>query len=226
MSHNETAFVFIVESPSHVDLLDGRTEGKALSEALILSNVRGWYSLATSLEMFKQTLTTRLGQALQNYPGMFPIMHFSMHGNQEGISLTNGDQISWDDLRQMLKPLNEAVNDGILICMSSCFGSSGCRMAMHENTDKPFWALIGNSNSAQWDDAAVAYVTFYHQIFKGETVEKSVDIMKIASGDDNFMHFNGNKVKEDWATFMTNQREKTNLEEFKKSLQAIGHSTQ
>ena len=199
-----SGFVFIVESPSQSDLLDGRTEGRTLGEALKLSGIHGWYSLVTSRETFYTALNERLVQAISAFPGEPPMIHFSMHGNLEGIQLTNNDFISWFELRAALSNLNSAMPDGLLICMSSCFGGSGCRMAMHEDSEKPFWALIGNINSASWNDAAVAYVTFYHHLFKGAAVADAVEAMKVASGDYNFVWYNGNAVKEDWASYMAN----------------------
>ncbi|PHQ59085.1 MAG: hypothetical protein COC03_06985 [Robiginitomaculum sp.] len=207
MTPRDTSFVFIIESPSEEDILDGRTEGRALSEALRLSNIDGWYSLATSKKMFFKAITERLYQAISNFPNKVPIMHFSMHGDQEGIELTNGDVIKWAELQQALSPLNNALEHGSLICMSSCYGVSGIRMAMNEDTDKPFWALIGNSKSTQWNDAAVAYITFYHQLFKGRSLEIIVNAMKIASGDSNFMLYSGHKVKSDWASYMNETRQ-------------------
>jgi len=79
-------------------------------------------------------------------------------------------------------------------------------MAMHEEKDYPFWALVGNSQSALWSDAAVAYITFYHLFFKGIAVEQCVDRMRVASGDDNFMVFTGQSLKADWTSLMEKSR--------------------
>lgn len=99
-------------------------------------------------------------------------------------------------------PLNNAMQGGLLICMSSCFGGAGCRMAVHEGTDQPFWALVGNTESASWHDAAVAYVTFYHLFFKGFSVVECVERMKSASNDSNFIVLSGHQVKANWVDYM------------------------
>ena len=191
-------FVYVIESPPDVDLLDGRTEGKSLCEALKLAGIPYWYSLATTLNTFDQCIGQRLLDAVSHF-NQPPIIHLSMHGNNEGVELTNGEFISWENLRKKLSPLTNAMNGGLLICMSSCFGSAGCRMAMHEENDQPFWALIGNNSSTMWEDAGVAYITFYHLFFKDIPVEQCVERMCLASGDNNFMVFSGHTVKADWA---------------------------
>lgn len=200
-----TQFVYVIESPADTDLLDGRTEGKSLCEAFNLANIPHWYSLVTTPKTLEESLGTRLAEALSRFEQP-PILHLSMHGNDQGVALTNGEFLTWADLRKSLTPLTNAMEGGLLICMSSCFGGSGCRMAMHEDEDYPFWALVGNSQSALWSDAAVAYITFYHLFFKGIPVEECVERMRSASGDGNFMMFSGHSVKANWASFMEGTR--------------------
>jgi len=198
-------FVYVIESPADTDLLYGRTEGRSLCEALHLADIPHWYSLVTTPKTFEESLGSRLSQALSRSEQP-PILHLSMHGNNEGVALTNGEFLTWENLRRSLTPLTNAMAGGLLICMSSCFGGAGCRMAMHEEKDHPFWALVGNSESALWSDAAVAYITFYHLFFKGNPVEQCVEGMRIASGDENFMTFSGHSLKKNWASLMEKSR--------------------
>lgn len=203
------AFVYIIESPSDADLLDGRSEGRSLCEALRIADIPHWYSLATTRKAFQSSLRERLVAALSHFnvqpggsvPSRLPILHLSMHGNNAGISLTCGEFIAWEDLRQELSTLTNSMQGGLLICMSSCFGSSGCRMAMHERPDHPFWALVGNKDSVPWADAVVGYIVFYHSFFKNVLIGECVDRMKLASGDANFCWHHGPSVKNDWVLF-------------------------
>ena len=200
------AFVYIIESPSDFDLLDSRTEGKTLCGALDLASIKHSYSLVSSKKAFVEAINNRLLRYWQEH-NVSPILHFSMHGNDQGIELTNGDFIQWYQLSQLLAPLNDAMQGGLLICMSSCFGASGCRMAMHEEDHFPFWALIGNEVSANWTDAAVAYVTFYHQFFKETSIEDCVKKMCIASGDSIFKVYLGHSINKNWKDLMNKNRQ-------------------
>lgn len=198
------AFVHIVESPSATDLLSDQVEGRALCGALKLACIPHVYNLASNRETFRAALSERLAEAL-NTPalqGLRPVLHLSMHGNDSGVELTSGEFISWDVLHSDLAPLMNAMNGGLLICMSSCFGLSGCRMAMNTTTDQTFWALVGNSKSVDWSDAAVGYITFYHQFFKGTPIDRCVRVMGEASGDQNFLHLPGHALKQSWITTM------------------------
>ncbi|MGO9567897.1 MAG: hypothetical protein ACLP5H_10180 [Desulfomonilaceae bacterium] len=193
-----TGFVYIIESPADSDLLNGRTEGRLLCEALRLADIPHRYSLVTTPRTFEESLGTRFNQAVSDL-NQLPTLHLSMHGNNEGVALTNGQFLTWANLRKSLAPLTDAMQGLLLICMSSCFSSSGCRMAMHEEKDHPFWALVGNTDSVSWPDAAVAYITFYHLLFKDVPVEQCVERMSIASGDYNFRLISGHAVKAAWA---------------------------
>lgn len=198
------AFVHVIESPADRDLLDGRMEGKALCEALALAGIPYYYSLATSPQMFDASFTTRLQDAVAHFKKL-PIIHLSLHGDTNGVQLTSGDVLTWENLRRIIDPITGALGE-LLVCMSSCSGASGCRMAMHTDPNKPFWALVGNAHDVAWADAAVAYITFYHQFFKGLPLDHCVERMKLASGDNNFMLFSGAKVKVDWAAHMDKSR--------------------
>lgn len=191
------AFVAAIESPASRDLLDGRTEGRTLCEALKLANIPHSYSLATDREALRIALGDRLRAAARHH-GKAPIVHLSMHGNTEGVSLTSGDFLTWDELRIELLPLLRATQGSLLVCMSSCFGDSGCRMAMQEDNEPTFWALVGNTSSTSWADAAVAYISFYHLFFKGFDLLDCVQSMRLASADHNFVYHIGAKTKQKW----------------------------
>lgn len=194
-------FVYVIESPAGRDLLDGRTEGRVLTETLRLAGIPHWYSLASDRAMLSEALGHRLGEAWKHHQKI-PILHLSMHGSADGVALTSGEFVSWHDLRELLLPMIRAMQGGLLVCMSSCFGSSGSRMAMYADNEPHFWALVGNSASPTWADAAIAYASFYHLFFKGFNIKVCVDSMKVAGGDHNFMYLLGADMKAGWDAFI------------------------
>jgi hypothetical protein len=198
----DNMLVYVIESPSSEDLLDERTEGRALTEALRLSRIKAAYSLATDRATFYRALGERLKQVLLAQPDTIPHIHISCHGDANGLQLTDGSPISWDELRQLLLPLNKALNDRLLVCMSSCFGASAARTAMWVSGDLPFFALVGHPGALAWSDGAVAYIAFYHRLGKGAHITDAVHAMKAASGDDKFQCQFGPLVQEGWREFM------------------------
>lgn len=194
-----TPFVHIVESPSPTDLLDGRTEGRVLVQALALANIPTWYSLTVNRDVFVEGLYARLVQALNAVNDGRPVLHLSTHGNEHGIVLTSGEFISWEDLRELLIPINKTLGGMLLVCMSSCYGFDGCRMAMTRSDDLPFLGLVAHNGPSTWSDAALAFATFYHQVLvKGSPIATARDTMRIASGDYGFDVIHGPATRQDF----------------------------
>src|SRR4051812_25299514 len=104
------AVVCIVESASEHDLSQGHREGVALSEALTLAHIknklftvdsqvdldRTFAQIAEFARPRPEAITSDGPPDVLILPQLF--LHFSCHGNEDGIRLTNGDFISWEEL--------------------------------------------------------------------------------------------------------------------------------
>lgn len=198
-------FVHIVESPTDADLQARRAEGFVLNEALGIAQIPHWYTLVRTRDELRNALQEGIATAWHQLGAhLNPIVHLSVHGNAQGIQLNNGDFLTWHELRELLLPLLQAMQGRLLICMSSCFGAGGCRMAMYNDQHRPFWALVGHSRSPSWADAAISYVSFYHLFFKGFDIDTCVGSMKVASGDHNFVMFMGAQAQANWQALIAN----------------------
>jgi hypothetical protein len=197
-------FVHIVESPSAEDLLNGRTEGRVLSESLALAGIDHCYQLAINRNAFIEAVTTRVVDAYARFNAP-PLLHISAHGDGDGLELASGEFIKWEELRGYIGPLREAMSERLVVALSACRSGGGCRMAMNTQLDPPFWALIGHTGKPTWSDAAVAFVAFYHNLFKGHGIPECVAAMKAASGDPQFISFDGAEQRASWIAFQANQ---------------------
>lgn len=193
----KSGFVHIVESPSAQDLLDGRTEGRSLSEALQLARIPFSYSQAVNIRTFEESIGQRLRASIESHR-LPPILHFSAHGNSDGIGLTSGEFLPWLDLQKLLEPMHKAFGTGLLICLSACEGAQGIQMAMTNGSERPFWALVSHRGAVSWSDCAVGYIAFYNLFFKGRSVSEAVTAMNAATGDTNFIVWSGEQIKRDW----------------------------
>lgn len=180
-------FVFVIESPSSVDLYHRRSEGEILQQAANLNQISCIVKTTINYEAFEAALKIGLKEAMDIFQGSIPILHISAHGFAGGIQLSSGEIISWEQLADLLRPLNEALGNSLLLCLSCCEGYSGIRMAMTEEDKKhPYYAIVANGEKPLWSDTAVAYSTFYHLIAKGHFIRDAVNAMQIASGNDRF----------------------------------------
>lgn len=86
--------VYIVESPSSIDIYNKRSEGEILSKALSLSDISSIHRLAVNFEAFQASLTIGIEKCLEESNIIMPIIHISAHGNQNGITLTSGEIVT------------------------------------------------------------------------------------------------------------------------------------
>lgn len=181
-------FVYIIESPSSPDIYHGRSEGSLVARAIDLDGIPSVTRTVINKPAFEAAFKIGLPEVMKYYPQRLPIIHLSAHGSENGIQLSDGSEIFWPDLRNVLIPVNQSLSGVLLLCMSACEGYSACRMAMELDGPHPFYAMVGNFGKPTWADTAVAYSSFYHLLSKGKTVPEAVSAMKHASGDDCWAH--------------------------------------
>jgi hypothetical protein len=180
-------FVYIIESPSPVDLYHRRYESDLLAQAVRLDGIPCVCRIAVSKEALEAALKIGLPEEMKAMPGLLPVIHISAHGDDKGIQLTSTEIVQWGDLGELLRPINKALNGSLLVCMSCCKGFAGVRMAMiPAGRELPFFAIVGHPGSPTWSDTAVAFASFYHLVAKGEPVTAAADAMAVAAGTEKF----------------------------------------
>ncbi len=198
-------FVYVIESPSAVDLYHRRSEGELLRQAINLNQIACTLRLAVNLEAFVASIRIGLHEAMESFPGTIPILHISAHGFSDGIQLSSGEVVLWHQLREMLIPVNQALSGSLIVCMSTCEGYSGSRMAMvQESNDHPFFAIIGNCSKPTWPETAVAFATLYHLIANGRYITDAVAAMRIASGNESFFITTAEESKQNYIEYIKN----------------------
>ncbi|MFQ2132916.1 hypothetical protein ACK34S_10455 [Aeromonas hydrophila] len=192
-------FVYLVDSPSHQDLYNGYSIGMALRDTLRAIRIPCFYTLATNKSNFEHCLNIHLPEAIrqmQPFPNINanPFIHLCMHGETNGISLTDNTFFDWSSLRALLLSHNYAKGFDPFVCMASCNGVNATNMA--NAFDSAFDVLIGNTGQVLQSDVTVAYMSFYNHLFyKGANLEQGVMAMRAASGDQNFYYALGQLVK-------------------------------
>ena len=192
--------IYIIESPSTNDVEVGINEGQTLSSAFKLARLNNAYFIVNDRESFIETfnkIASEIKETLDNKTPM-PFLHFSLHGNKNGIGLTNNDFIDWKEFRKILMKFNHEVGfvkdnfmvfSRVSISMSVCWGIYAMEMFI-PNKLPPFYSLIGPTEKVDWVDSLVAFVTFYHNlVYKRSTIMDSLSRMNTASGTNTFKNF-------------------------------------
>ncbi len=215
-------FVYIIESPSQVDLYHRRYESDLLTQAVRLDGIPCVSRTAVSRNALEAALKIGVPDEMKAMPGLAPVIHLSAHGDDTGIQLTSNEIIPWGALGDLLRPINKALNGYLLVCMSCCRGWSGIQMAMvPEGHDLPFFAIVGNPGSPTWSDTAVAFASFYHLVAKGESVTTAANAMAVAAGTDRFLVEIAPNVQKGYLHFLQSVNIKDVLQELQQSAESV-----
>lgn len=147
--------VFIIESLELKDEIIGRYDGQILADILKLSGkspyycyVRTQHELENALKLFNKS--------------EYRYLHLSCHGNKKGIATTL-DYLEFNELSTLLSPYIEKRRLFVSACSTvnknfakELFLNTGCL------------SLIGPTVDISFTEAALAWATFYHLMFKND----------------------------------------------------------
>lgn len=183
--------IHIIESPNEEDIFLGtREEGEALQKCLGIMGVKSErYRVSSEAFLVKAiaTITTAHSQG-GTYERYAPIVHLSCHGNDEGIGLTNGDFLTWERLKEFLRPIHVVARGWLILGMSACKGAAARKMAWTiKSEDTSFDLLFGPTHEVLWQDSLVGFVTLYHRLAKAipptrEALDQLTDTVNDATG--------------------------------------------
>jgi hypothetical protein len=196
--------VYIIESPSFMDILDNRKEGLALSKILDLAKIENEVFGVSNIETFELALERIAKNVLEirSKLGMVQL-HFSLHGSNEGIALSDNTFLNWGDFYTLIKKFNETIEyikapNGVLfaptyLIFSVCNGFSAKIIKEFDETS-PYTALVGPVRAIEWSDALLAYSTFYHNtLLKKMGLPKAIENMNSVVGLENVFQFDMGK---------------------------------
>lgn len=155
-----TVGVYIIESVGAKDLLDERSEGEGLARLLkllgaqpVLRKVERTQDLVHELQVFDESRCD--------------ILHVSCHGNSDGIQLTDGTFLEWDEFAEYLTP---AIHRKYL-CLSSCQAASSSELVdiFRTNPDCKPISVAGCPSSILWHHSFVAWSIYYSRLLSGSS---------------------------------------------------------
>jgi hypothetical protein len=180
----EKTKVYIIESPSFLDLLDNRKEGEALSKILDLSQIKNVAYSVSDKKTLKLALDRIADDVLLIRKDLSALhIHFSLHGNKEGIALSDTSFLTWKDFFPYIKALNDKIgyieNNGLrasptVLVFSVCDGYHAKEIkSFDEENCSTYTVLIGPETPVEWADSLLAYSIFYHNIIYKVTGHKT-----------------------------------------------------
>ena len=147
------ADVFIIESLDPDDEGNGRFEGSIISNMLRLHGKQPEYRYVRTRAQFEDAIQ-EFGRSRYRY------LHISAHGEPEGMSTTNLEEIDYDELADLLKP--HLQNKRLFLSACSMVHED---MAAYLIPKTDCFSVIGPVDDIHFHKAAIFWASLYHLLF-------------------------------------------------------------
>ncbi|WP_063255071.1 hypothetical protein [Neobacillus niacini] len=213
--------VFVIESASPLDLMDGLSERKTLEQ---ICKMMG-HEVVTFFAKSKDEFTTicnyisSIDEIGRNENKDKPIcIHISSHGNEDGV-LFGKDDLSWEEISESLTPIfSMDYSKDFFLAISAC-GTDEQKMPIHlknsfkkNNIKPPKYIFSINQDEVKWRDAVLNWTILYHQIDNLDS-NKRTDFQRlldriINSGFGNLKYNRWDHIKKKYKSYPTKKGDK------------------
>ena len=196
-----------------MDLLQGRTESRALAEICKIvgheTTVLTAYDKADFRKLCGYISSITSKHDNKNRKSIPLCVHLSAHGNEKGL-VFGKDFIEWKEIMRSMKPIYTEMEDydgEVILTISACgagdqYLTKEFQMLWDKNEDftPPKYVFVTTDEEVAWDDALVSWSMFYHQLPYADlddkkSVQRILDKIKI-SETGNLRYFRWDDAKE------------------------------
>lgn len=106
---------------------------------------------------------------------LHPLLHLEGHGlaDESGFVLANGTPCSWKRLKELITPLNVAMELNLMLVLAACYGGSFAT-SMSTVDRAPVWGLIGPTQEVSAGQVERSFQTFYKTFFNSLSTSDSL----------------------------------------------------
>ncbi len=179
--------VFIAESIGPEDFYERRADGFAANEILKLRGQRTEYRVVMTLPLLKRAVDEAI-------TGGFNIFHFSSHGNDDGISLTDNTWLTWPEFAEIVEPF---ANQDRHLVVSSCQGGHAGLTKALEKAGATFSTVFGSTaKKVYFTESCLAWSILYNRFndhgFSRSALKETLDVInKAVEGDFVYRRWSG-----------------------------------
>lgn len=121
----------------------------------------------------------------------FPLIHFEVHGCNEGLVLASKELVTWLELTNRLREINIIIRNNLFVSFATCY-SAYIYGAVLPSQPSPFFAFIGTWETISEGDIMQNYYEFFETMLSIENLPKinfQAAVRKLNNGEDVKYHF-------------------------------------
>jgi hypothetical protein len=107
-----------------------------------------------------------------------PMLHFVMHGSENGVQLTSGEFVSWNELATPLRTINIATGNNLLVTMMACKGLYLEQAIIDSPERSAFWGIIGMEEDYSAFDFTSDFAVFYNEIATTSSLGNALQLIR------------------------------------------------
>lgn len=121
--------------------------------------------------------------ALVGTEGIYPYLHFEMHGLKEGLKLLSGDVLLWSSFKNKLLEINIKCDNNLYVSLSTCYGAEFIRLfTVFEPC--PFFGYIGPTKNIGFDEALISYTAYFKTLLSEHSFTKAIKELQLIPGNE------------------------------------------
>lgn len=111
-----------------------------------------------------------------------PWLHLEGHGlvDESGFQLANGSHCSWNQLKEIIAPLNVATGLNLILILATCFGGSFAS-AIQTIDRAPVLGLIGPTRDVTAGLLESGFPAFYRTFFESSSLKKAIEALNVTA---------------------------------------------
>jgi len=143
------------------------------------------------------------------------VFHFEMHGDAalNGLVLSNGELITWEEIVDLLRPINFITSNKLFITMGTCNGRY-LYMGVDPNKKSPYSGYISASSTVNAEEIYLKFGKLFEELIDNGNIVVAYNEMEKTGS--NFYYKDSERTFED--AFSTTINELHNNPEFKNSI--------
>ena len=115
--------------------------------------------------------------------GTILTLHLETHGSEDGIGLSSGEIVSWEEFYDVIRPLNVKMNNLLVVVMAMCYGAA--LMSYIEPKERaPFLCFVGSTRVESEHNIPRGFKVFYSVYTSALDIATALPLLQTETQDE------------------------------------------